>query len=346
MICVIGNSPSSGSTLLADLLDSSPVTACGPETSIFANSHVYRFGKHRKNVLRNSTPASIYKASNRIYFHNLENYGLSKKEYAEFVKNFNNIREFGEALSERFFHLREMEDPKIMFEKSPENISTIAEYLDAFPDGKFIHIVRNPLYVFRSMRKRGFSEYTSLLTWLFEVAHYFPYADNPQVKLVTYEDLVESPFELSADIINWCLESEEVTPEIIEKQYATNEFRNQSQNVVKSWSVTNKGTVLNANKALTEDEKQIFSQVLNVKIDPGYAKLFDIPDISFESAIKHFGYHKEIKEELKGIEIIDSLPKPSIADRMFFFKKYLLGLWHRNINWKEGTKIFSPITNS
>ncbi|MCK4882859.1 MAG: hypothetical protein KAR31_11720 [Candidatus Omnitrophica bacterium] len=93
MLCIIGNSPSSGSTLLADLLDSTNVSACGNELNLFSNKNIYNFTEFKKNIRRSSATFSVGRIRNTINVHRLYGYGLNEKEFVEFIKSSENLPE-------------------------------------------------------------------------------------------------------------------------------------------------------------------------------------------------------------------------------------------------------------
>jgi len=84
---LIGNSPSSGSTFLADLLDSSNYSACGEELGIFSNKHLYDFEQFKKNPKLKSNLYSLYFV--RTYWHQdyFHLYGFNNEELLALIKN-------------------------------------------------------------------------------------------------------------------------------------------------------------------------------------------------------------------------------------------------------------------
>ena len=79
MIIAIGNSPSSGSTYLADLLDSLPYAVCGPEINLFsAKDYFAEFDKIKKQGFYSSASPAVYQTRQRLLEDKLCSWGLIK----------------------------------------------------------------------------------------------------------------------------------------------------------------------------------------------------------------------------------------------------------------------------
>lgn len=91
---LVGSVPSSGSTLLADLLDSTSFSVCGEETKIFANKNIYRDFEYYKNNIDRGFKLSFLHSYGKIYFNFLHKYGLNLKEFKEILENSNSLKEF------------------------------------------------------------------------------------------------------------------------------------------------------------------------------------------------------------------------------------------------------------
>ncbi|MEM7230910.1 MAG: sulfotransferase, partial [Planctomycetota bacterium] len=190
MIVAIGNPPSSGSTYLADLLDSLPFAVCGPELNLFAvSAHFLDWTRARENGLPNSRSAAAYVRRQRLEQWRLANYGVDRVSLNRMVSESDSFPEFCEELFRVFSTLRG-KDCRLFFEKSPQNIHCVREFLESFPDSYFVHLVRDPLYVFRSLLKRGFPPYVTMATWLIDEAQAFGVRDHERVISLRYEDLV------------------------------------------------------------------------------------------------------------------------------------------------------------
>ncbi len=189
-ICCSG---SSGSTILAQLLDNHPDIVCGEELGLFSKPVVYR----RYEYLRKrSFLISRFGISSNPYFHdrsilrNLVSYNLTKKKVWRWVRSSLDIQELSETIKG---HVLQMTQKKIWAEKSPENIMTISDFISAFPRAKVIHIVRDPRDVVLSLMKRGLSLLSAAETWLVSVSCIQGCRQRENILEIRYEDLVCEP---------------------------------------------------------------------------------------------------------------------------------------------------------
>ncbi len=319
MIVLIGNSPSSGSTLLADLLDSSRHSACGVELNLFSDRNIYSFEDYRDRGKRSSPASSIYVARNGLNFTRLYSYGLDIATFESIVARSQTVRAFAEQFACHFLALRGKDEGGVLFDKTPQNINCIPEFLASFPDSYFIHLVRNPLYVTSSLLKR-FSPFIALATWLVDVAKYYKYRALDRIILVRYEDLTETPFAIAAALIEK-ITGRAISPAELQSGYEKNQYRKIHSKKLTTWSITDYGVVGDANrKQLTDDELTFMSVLRNMRINDKYAKLFDVAPISFVEAVDGLGY---------GPSVLDTLPHSSgkamktAADYKYLFVKWL-----------------------
>ena len=103
----IGNSPSSGSTFLADLLDSTPHTACGPETNLFSINTLYRFDTFRENMKKSTACPAVYFDRNILNFNDLCAYGLNEKKLGELLDRSSTLTEFLNCFAVHYLTLRD-----------------------------------------------------------------------------------------------------------------------------------------------------------------------------------------------------------------------------------------------
>lgn len=330
IVSIIGNSPSSGSTLLADLLDSIQWSACGVELDFFSNKEVYNFSKYRKNIYQTSNSPSIYRSRNGVNIDRLHSYGLNVAGFQKMVKSASNLNEFVDNFADYYLALRGKDKNSILFEKTPQNINCIGEFLSTFKNGYFIHLVRNPLYVYLSLLNRGLPKFVALMAWYFDVAKYFKYKNHERVILVKYEKLVEQPFKIVKDILK-LITNKDVSEEEIKYGYGNNRYRREFSIKLKSWKVKDYGKIKNADNVIASNENLVdFCQLLNIKIHPKYAEIFDIEEISFIESIKEFNYYDYIVEELSSIKLGSEIPAKTKEDH-----KRLLMKWFHDFKNKD-----------
>lgn len=320
MVVLIGNSPSSGSSFLADLLDATPFSCCGEELGLFSNRRIYSFKEYQKRPFRKTYSPSLYCHSNGINISELHSYGLSREDFSRLCASATSLEDFAESFKRYVFSMRGKDPRGILFEKTPQNISCAAEFLDAFPNSYFIHLVRNPLYVYTSLLKRQFPPYLALGTWLVDMASYYKCRHHDRMILVRYEDLVKKPFKTAVDLIRQ-ISSIELSEEDIEHGYKSNDYRRFHTYKMRSWSINEYGLWGDANrKTILPAESRDFASSFHLKIRRAYAAHYGLPEISFEQAVSDLGYADELK---KYKVMTNELPQKTVKDMKKLFLKWL-----------------------
>jgi len=328
MLNIVGCPPSSGSTFFADLLDSSTHTACGEEINIFSSIKFYDFNKFKVNILKRSL-SSIYLYSEGINTNILHQYGLDLHSLNKLVRKSSSASEFGQLFSKHFLKLRGKDTEGVVFEKTPQNIICIEDFLEKFKDSYFIFLVRNPVFVYNSMRKRGFSNYISLITWYHETAKFYNFRNHPRVLLVKYEELVNEPFKITKDII-YKTSGIQLNESDIKNGYEKNEYRKLFSIRLKSWDVTEVGAVIDSNKKEIKKEYLIdFSTLFCAMINPKYADLVNIKNVKYEDLLNYFGYHDFIVQQMETINRLYSRPKKVMRDNLRLFIRWALAFRNR-----------------
>ncbi|MCG9723783.1 sulfotransferase family protein [Vibrio brasiliensis] len=316
MLVLIGNSPSSGSTLLSELLDSTPISLSGEELGLFACEKFYN--DFDNSIHYTSSCKSLYISRIGLFSKGLQSYGLTAKKIKEIADEYSDPKDFVAYFLSWYKEFRGR-DADVIFEKTPQNLSCIGEFLDTFPDCYFIHIVRNPVNVFLSLLKRGFPPYIAAYTWLLDVANFYKYREHKRVINITYEDLTNNPYESVSEILKK-VTNKDISPDEIEKMYKGNTFRAEHTLKIDSWSNKKFGSISNNhNKSLSKEQKQMFCGALNGKISDKYAKKFGVPPVSYLDMINYFGYGSILND----FEAASSLPK-SAKD----YKRLLSRFYH------------------
>ncbi|MEC8739244.1 MAG: sulfotransferase [Bacteroidota bacterium] len=296
-VCLIGCCPSSGSTLLADILDAQNISMCGPELCLFANPTIY--GKSPENCLHKfALCPTPYKIRNRPYFHNLKHYSLNKSYLKERLAN-DDLNSFVQKLANDYFS-KESKQGGIFFEKTPENNHYARNYLQHFKNGWYLFVIRNPIYVFNSMLNRGFSKKASLINWFVEAYLFIAMSQNQNVMSIRYEDLIKNPWRTVKNILVTINPKLSLEEDEIEKNYRNNNHRKKTIKRPKSWSISSNDGIVDANnKELNDNIKQLFSAAKGLKIHDRYADKFNYPSMTFMEIIEHFGYQDSLKPIFK-----------------------------------------------
>ena len=326
MIIAIGNSPSSGSTFLADILDSLPFAVCGVEINLFSiKDYFTNFNKIKYKKNASSSSALIYQTRQRFLRERIGAYGIENDLLELILKKSKTFEDFCNDIFVTFSNIRGKEC-SIFFEKTPQNIHCANEFLDIFPNSYFLHIVRNPLFVYKSLVNRNFPDYIAANTWIVDVSVAYSMEPHPRFITIKYEDLVKDPFNVATNFLNKI--GFEFNSYELEKLYYANKYRKTVSRKIKSWSINKYGTIGNANKKeiITKDIKnfQIFSKSI---VSKKYASLFGIEPVPFSKLIDFYGYDFNdflSNQYMKGKNNVDS------GSKKILFRKYLLDLWHRD----------------
>ncbi|NOH65222.1 sulfotransferase family protein [Vibrio rotiferianus] len=293
MLVLIGNSPSSGSTLLSELLDSTPISLSGEELGLFASNKFYN--DFNNSIHYTSSCKSLYMSRIGLFSKGLPSYGLTTKQLKEVASEFHDAEDFVDHFLSRYKEFRGR-DADVIFEKTPQNLSCIGDFLDLFQESYFIHIVRNPVNVFLSLLKRDFPPYIAVHTWLLDVATFYKYREHERVINISYESLTSNPYESVSKILEK-ITGKVISPSEIEMMYKGNTFRAKHTLKIDSWSNKKFGMIANDhNKELSKEQKEMFCGALRGRISDAYANKFDIPAVSYVDMINHFGYTSLLKE--------------------------------------------------
>lgn len=289
MIIAIGNAPSSGSTFLADLLDSLPFAVCGPEIGLF--SSIKYFNEFRKikgdNRLTSKSPA-IYLNRQRLLAEDMWAYGIHKHKIEYLFRDSDSFVQFCNKLFVAFASFRK-KDCKLFFEKTPQNIHCARKFLDTFEDGFFLHIVRNPLFVYKSLIRRKFPPYIAANTWLIDVSQTYPLRNHPRFIEIKYETLAEQPFDTISAMLQKI--GAYYPPNEIEKLYKKNRYRKEFTKKIDVWEINRYGVLGNANKKIiTKEDIKALNYMLKTKTSRRYAQIFAFEALGFNELIKHHGY--------------------------------------------------------
>lgn len=204
---LVGCCPSSGSTLLSIMLDAHEDVLCGPELAIFSHPRFWtsrderwrdslrrRLGGNVDNPRRPdwSLDSGFCPFVDAVYPQNLPWYGVTPDELRSWVDEGLSGAELATRLFERALERR---GATVWAEKSPPNLYSIPLFLDAFPRGRAIVVVRDGRDVVCSLLRRQFCFAAAAATWTVEAALSLALSRMPRVHLLRYEDLVMRPRE-------------------------------------------------------------------------------------------------------------------------------------------------------
>lgn len=190
MYCFIGGSGSTGSSLLANILNRHSKVLCGPETYLFTKHQLFEDWTHSKeNLLHGKLKSFPWHRYSRVDLSH-EYYQWEEGKLLGLLKYAKDIKEFSD---EFFSHTRRQYNKTHWIEKTPSNVYNFHLLPEYFPGCYLIHTVRNPYDAILSLNKRGFNIYYATALYLLNTAvgmamrHYDNYIE------LIYEDFVNDP---------------------------------------------------------------------------------------------------------------------------------------------------------
>jgi len=191
---VLGSSPSSGSTLLRTVLGRVPGIVSGGELGVLDRTHFFdadadvlreRFRFWVKRFAERPMPAGKIK----IFSHAPE-WGW---EFDELIAMGKHAKSWHEVLQTFFGASVERRGGRRWLEKTPGNVFAFRRTREAFPDARFVHILRDGRDVMDSLMRRGHSPFLAATRWTCAVAAAQELGSLPGVHEVRYEALVREP---------------------------------------------------------------------------------------------------------------------------------------------------------
>ena len=222
---LIGGCGSSGTTLLAHLLNASNSIFCGPELNLFNKLKLYlqpfkytyrdflallkngipTTGNCETDLLSESTHRKP--ASTRNFMLDLDVYDYTEYQVSKIASECQSFFEF----SNKFYEPCLKKEKKIIWaEKTPTNVYCIKEFLSLFSSGLYIHIVRDGRDVVPSLMKRGYDAEAAIRRWIHDTAAGYHFREHEKCLIIKYEDLVTHPKKIIKKIFQFTDISENV----------------------------------------------------------------------------------------------------------------------------------------
>ncbi len=227
---LIGGCGSSGTTLLAHLLNASNSIFCGPELNLFNKFHLYvnpfdysceeflsllkeglpTTGNLNTDLLAESTHRRP--ESTRNFMLDLDVYGYTEARVSKLAFESQQLSDFADKF---FAPCLDKEKKMIWAEKTPTNAYCVREFLSSFSSGHYIHIVRDGRDVVPSLMRRGFKAEAAVRRWLHDTAAGYPLREHERCLIIKYEDLVTDPSKIIGKIFEF-LKIQENTEHVFE----------------------------------------------------------------------------------------------------------------------------------
>lgn len=221
MSTIIGGSPSTGSSLLVNILNRHPEIFAGPETYLFIHRNLYQnWATYKNRIIK---PGKIYGLKSSGWF--LKNgadllqpaYGWSEEDLKLLIAQSPDFKTFCEAYFKRSL---EKKGTKNWIEKTPSNAYCFPEFLKLFPNGKVIHTYRNPYDTVASLMSRGYDVFYAVGAWICNTAFALR-AETENYFEIKYVNLIETPekeLRRISEFLNLTFLPEILIPDEKEKQ--------------------------------------------------------------------------------------------------------------------------------
>lgn len=212
---LIGSCPSSGSTLLSVMLDAHPDILCGPELSLFSHPIFWTGrGVDWQNTLlkRMGIGHDVHSSVERllsdgfcpyaslVFGNNLPWYNLTEDKLKNIIQNSTSAHQLIKHL---YLSSLRSHSKRVWAEKSPPNLYSFKAFLEYYPKGRVIYIVRDGRDVVSSLQRRNFGFKRALAIWLVETAICELYYEHPRVLRIRYEDLILKTKETVEILLNF-----------------------------------------------------------------------------------------------------------------------------------------------
>lgn len=234
-VLAVGSAPSSGSTMLADLLDSLPGVACGPESNIFCHAAAYGPADTARWAEQPQPAPACYMPPLYFFSPILEEVGLDGARRREMVAGAADLDDFVRRYR-AYYALWRKREVRIFADKTPVNVNCLDRFCTWHgPRGAFIHLVRDGRAVVASLGGRGFTPYEAAYVWIAQVHHGMRARRFPNAIELRYEDILADRFELLAELAG--LFGLDADAAAIEARFAENTYRGGLKRIG-SWTVS------------------------------------------------------------------------------------------------------------
>lgn len=332
-IIAIGSTPSSGSTLLADLIDSQPLYTCGSETAILAAMSLI---KERDLTQLTKLKAHISKDISvpflGINWDGLCEYGINKSILQQLCLLSKSKENLLEIISQRYFALRGKPLDSVFFEKTPLNVAYASSIIKLSNIAGFLFIVRNPYYVVTSMLRRGFPSSLAISAWLQHCSLIHNLKNTSKNVLeIRYEDLVAHPVNtLIMAISALGIKPGWQNQELIIQNYTTSLYRKLvSQRTLDTWKRNEYGKISSANCGINQEAIEVINEYKYLRLSKTAKEYFNLEETpSLDYFIDFYSYSDTL--EIEPV-ILPKTPEDQISPKKLMMKLKLHAASARNL---------------
>lgn len=188
---ILGNAPSTGSSLLRAMLGRHPFIFTGDELQILDKRELFEISDRcfRRNILRwldRRYPNGFHTVSFTLFKH-LGDYYWEPPELRKMVRAAGSYREM---LSLFFAKVLRVSGARRWLEKSPSNVYCFDHIRTFYPGARFVHIVRDGRDCVVSLLRRRLSPFHAVTHWYYATLTGLQYRGWNSYYEIRYEDLV------------------------------------------------------------------------------------------------------------------------------------------------------------
>jgi hypothetical protein len=286
---IIGGSGSTGSSLLQSILNRHPKIVAGQETSIFIYPHLYHQWSRYKRFLIDKGPFGVKSTGWSIrngmdLLH--EDYGWQKGELLAVIRQTDNMNEFVDAFFERPLLKK---GASTWVEKTPQNACAFYEFLTEFPQGKVVHMVRDPYDTMASLIARGFEPYLAAGYYVYHTAAAASADQLDPYICIDYTDLVDKPEDTMRILMNFIGLDFDPTMLVPSKKEVENPLK------LKGWNHSERDYVKRSSlgrfeKLSKEEKNEIIAALQVFQISKRHMFKFRMKFSNFKELCKYYDY--------------------------------------------------------
>jgi hypothetical protein len=191
-LAIIGGCGSSGTTLLAHLLNQHPEVISGPELNFFNHDAILDLGLLKSvypKLIRNRRPIDGYHELSGFLRHRAY-FGIETRHFENWLENSTDPISLINQLCE---HVLSPAGKSMFVEKTPTNVYNFCGLSKLEPAIPLIHIVRDGRDVVSSLMRRGWSLFRAGSRWLYDTLSGLSARNSVGYLEIRYEDLVRKP---------------------------------------------------------------------------------------------------------------------------------------------------------
>ncbi|WP_235298268.1 sulfotransferase family protein [Portibacter marinus] len=193
----IGGSGSTGSSLVANVLNRHPDLFCGPETHLFTKHQLFKQWEENKHkIIEDKLKSYAWHMYSRTEVLN-KNYGWTTKKLNDLIEYAHFIEEFSD---EFFTSAARSYGKRYWIEKTPSNVYGFKDLTAHFPNCFLMQTIRNPYDTIASLNRRGFSIYYSTCMYMVNTCVGLAMRNYDKYIPIIYEDMVKNPDSVMNDI--------------------------------------------------------------------------------------------------------------------------------------------------